>query len=356
MSEAEELLSAPAEWDLPPERHLHFKDVLMRQIDHDLGTSTVPMTPTAPTAPAALGVPVVAVPAPPSPVRRRLARPAVLVPLAAAALAGALLVPLTVADRAPATGTAAGPSASGASGAAVTLDRIATAAMASAATPVRDDQFVYVRMLNRSNTGSWNGPVRLGAPHTEEYWTSQEPGPQRITGWLRSSGKDAIMPGQTIPVENGEPVAAGVHHPTYAWLAALPTDPDALLVRLREEADPVEGESMDQAVFSLIGDLVSGTVMPPANAAALYRVAARLPGVREIPDAVDAAGRHGVAITLDDTGFATRDEWIFDRKTLALLGSRAYVTDPGRGITTETLFGVSAVMERAVVDGKGETK
>ena len=95
--------------------------------------------------------------------------------------------------------------------------------------------------------------------------------------------------------------------------------------------------------------------MPPANAAAFYKAAAKLPGVREIPDAVDAAGRHGIAITLDDTGFATRDEWIFDKETLALLGSRFYVTDPDRGITTETLFGTTAVMRdrRRRREGRG---
>ncbi|MDH6517716.1 hypothetical protein M2163_005303 [Streptomyces sp. SAI-135] len=320
MSEAEELLSTPAEWDLPPERHHHFKDVLMQRIDDDNRAGK------------------------PS-VRRRLIRPAVLVPLVSAALAGALLATLTTDGQPP---RARASSASG------TLGRIATAAMASDAIPVRDDQFVYVRTLDRSNTGTFTGPVELGALHTEEHWTAQEPGPLRTTGWLRASGKDAVMPGQLIPVEAGEPVPEGVDHPTYRWLASLPTDPDALLARLRKEARPVDGETTDQAVFSLIGSLISGTIMPPANAAAFYRAAAKLPGVREIPDAVDAAGRHGIAITLDDTGFATRDEWIFDRRTLALLGSRFYLTDPERGITTETLAGTSAVMRTAVVDGKGE--
>lgn len=94
--------------------------------------------------------------------------------------------------------------------------------------------------------------------------------------------------------------------------------------------------------------------MPPANAAAFYRAAAKLPGVREIPDAVDAAGRHGIAITLDDSGFANRDEWVFDKETLVLLGTRGYITDPDRGIPTETLAGTTAVMETAVVDAKGE--
>ncbi|MER6284899.1 CU044_5270 family protein [Streptomyces sviceus] len=338
MSEAEDLLTTPAEWDLPPERHRHFKDVLMQQIDQDqrqdLSSVRPPVrTPVRP------------------PARCRFARPAVLVPLVSAALAGALLVTLSVDGRAPATGTT--PSAT-AAGASVTLNRIATAAMASDAIRVRDDQFVYVRTLERSNTGDFSGPVRLGALHTEEHWTAQDPGPLRVTGWLRSSGKDAIMPDQLIPVESTDPVRAGLHHPTYRWLASLPTDPDDLLRRLHKEVRPVEGESRDQAVFSLIGDLIGGTVMPPANAAAFYRAAARLPGVREIPDAVDATGRHGIAITLDDTGFATRDEWIFDKETLALLGSRDYVTDPDRGITKETLFGTSAVMETAVVDAKGE--
>lgn len=323
MSEAEELLSA-AEWDLPAERHRHFKDVLMQRIDHEEGRTEQ--------ASARRGF-------------ARFARPAVLVPLASAALAGVLLVTLTPDGHTPAAEVS---SASG------TLNRIATAAMASDTTPVRDDQFVYVRTLVRENTGTFTGPIRLGALHTEERWTSQDPGPLRITGWLKASGKDAIMPGQMIPIESPDPRPEGVDHLTYRWLASLPTDPDALLARLRKEARPVEGESRDQAVFSLIGDLISGTIMPPANAAAFYKAAAKLPGVREIPDAVDATGRHGIAITLDDTGFATRDEWIFDRETLALLGARFYITDPDRGITTETLAGTSAVMETAVVDKKGE--
>lgn len=47
--------------------------------------------------------------------------------------------------------------------------------------------------------------------------------------------------------------------------------------------------------------------------------------------------------------------WIFDKRTLALLGSRSYITrDETRGITTDTLYGIDAVMARAVVDRPGE--
>lgn len=332
--DALQLLSAPAEWDLPPGRHLHYKDVLMQQIDQDLGHVPVPA------------------PAP----RRRLTRPAILVPLASTVLAGALALTLTgtggpgsaSAERA-ATGSAHAQSAS------LTLHRIAVAAMASDVTPVRDDQFVYVRSLTVSNKGTFEGPVKLGAPHTVETWTSQDPRPLKTLGWIRESGKDAVMSGETIPIESTDAVPAGIDHPTYTWLSALPTNPDALLSLLRRDVRVSDGESREQAVFSLIGDLLSQTLMPPRNTAALYKAAARIPGVKEIPDAVDVAGRHGIAITREDASSATRDEWIFDKRSLAFLGARGFIThDKQKGITSDTLMGSTAVLERAVVDRHGE--
>ncbi|WP_170843212.1 hypothetical protein [Streptomyces oceani] len=47
--------------------------------------------------------------------------------------------------------------------------------------------------------------------------------------------------------------------------------------------------------------------------------------MRKVPDVVDAAGRHGVGITLKDTAYATRDVWIFDPDSFAYLGSRGYL-------------------------------
>lgn len=338
--DALELLSAPAEWDLPPGRHLHYKDVLMQQIDQDLGH-----------APAA---------APASPPRRRLTRPVILVPLASTLLAAALAVTVTVTGTgtggpgsAPADRTATG--SAHAQSASLTLHRIAVAAMASDVTPVGDDQFVYVRNLTVSNKGTFEGPVKLGAPHTVETWTSQDPRPRKTLGWIRESGKDAVMPGETIPIESTDAVPAGIDHPTYTWLSSLPTDPDALLVLLRREVRVSDEESREQAVFSLIGDLLSQTLMPPRNTAALYKAAARIPGVKEIPDAVDVAGRHGIAITREDASSATRDEWIFDKRSLAFLGARGFIThDKQKGITSDTLMGSTAVLQRAVVDRHGE--
>ncbi|WP_037619661.1 CU044_5270 family protein [Streptomyces aureus] len=347
--DALELLSAPAEWDLPPGRHLHYKDVLMQQIDQDLGhTPAAAPTPTP-------AQPLAAAPAPAP--RRRLARPAVLAPLAATVLAGTLAVTLTgtgvghgpaPADRAASVGARA-------QNASVTLNRIAVAAMTSDVTPVRDDQFVYVKNLTVENKGTFDGPVELGAPHTVETWTSQDPKPLKTLGWMRESGKDAVMPDETIPIESSDAVPVGIDHPTYAWLSSLPTDPDDLLALLRREVRVSDGESREQAVFSLIGDLLSQTLMPPRNTAALYKAAARIPGVEQIPDAVDVAGRHGIGITREDASSATRDEWIFDKHSLAFLGARGFIThDERKGITSDTLTGSTAVLRRAVVDRHDE--
>lgn len=323
------LLPELPERDLPPGRHLHHRNVLLRRIDAEQHTARP---------------------------RRRLTRPAVVMPAVAAALTAALVITLTPHnDRAPAAGPDTG------RGATVLLGRIAAASMETDTKAVKDSQFVYVQSLVRSNEGVLDGPVKLGPAYKQEAWLSQDPAPVTTIGWTRESGKGATMPDEDVPIEASTPdgsddtgaVPAGIDRPTYKWLASLPTDPDALLALLRAQIRPADGETEDQAVFFRAGDLLSQTVMPAANAAAFYRAVAKIPGVTEIPDAVDAAGRHGIGVTLDDTGTATRDEWIFDKHTLAFLGSRSYLTKDHKPGKADVLFGSQAILRRAVVDQHG---
>ncbi|MGW3142435.1 hypothetical protein [Streptomyces sp. NPDC001139] len=67
-------------------------------------------------------------------------------------------------------------------------------------------------------------------------------------------------------------------------------------------------------------------------------------------DAVDATGRHGIAIARENDG--ERTEWIFDKKTLRFLGERTVVV---RAVAHSpfkvgTVTFTSAITQRAIVD------
>jgi hypothetical protein len=332
------LLPAPAERDLPPGRHLHHKDTLMRLIDQDGDRVT----------------------ADPSP-RPRLLRPAVLLPAAGLALGGMLLTTLAVTgqDRAPAP-SAAGTSshATAPRGAAVLLDRIAAVAEKSGEQTVTGHQFVYVKTLQTENDGHFGGPAKLTKPREREVWMSQKAGPVIDVGLIHEDGSYFPI---KVGVPDGQPAVgypAGLNRPTYTWLASLPTDPDALLRRLATEITrdqdsrdtPAKDRDQAQDTFDTIGELLRETVMPPRTAAALYKAAAKIPGVTVDSDAADAAGRHGIGVARDNTRTGERTAWIFDSSTLEYLGERSYlIRDTSMG-KEGTLIHVSAVLERAVVD------
>lgn len=73
-----------------------------------------------------------------------------------------------------------------------------------------------------------------------------------------------------------------------------------------------------------------------------------------VPDAVDADGRHGVAVArYDPYNPGLRDELIFDRETLELIGIRSIATKATDSVEAGQVLGTTAVLERAVVDAKG---
>lgn len=269
------LLPPPPERDVPPGRHSHHKDRLMQLIDDDQSRTT--------SGQASGEDPQTKQP------RLRLSRPALWMPAAALALAGALTVGLvTRAD------SGNGVEKPGGDSAVVLLDRIAEVAAKSEVTPVRDDQLVYVRSLEAGAECQEDGPCEPGRLSEREAWLSQEPGPVKKLAEFYENGDYVPLRELLPPGSPGTP--AGVGRPTYKWLASLPTDPDELLEELYRLAKPVKGEEKAQAVFDEIGELLNASVMPPRTAAALYGAAAKIPGVERVEDAVDPAsparGRH----------------------------------------------------------------
>ncbi|ARF73485.1 hypothetical protein B7C62_15360 [Kitasatospora albolonga] len=335
-AELARLLPPATGFDLPPGRHEHHRERLMNQIDHDTAAASAASARDR------------------SPARPRLLRPSFLAPVTALALAGALVAGYSAQNGGegpvrPGSGTSASERAGQAQPVALVLNRISDAAAKSDVGPVRDDQYLYYR--SKIQHGDFTSGKLVTTPLEEvESWSSQKPGPQMKLGLVRQDGS-------TLPVNahlgDTEGTAPGIGRPTYRWLETLPTDPRELLAHLTALTPKHEGQDHDQAVFDEIGGLIGGGVMPPGTAAALYKAAALIPGVIEVPDAVDAIGRKGLGIARVDKQYSWHSEWVFDPETLAYLGSRSFLAEDTEMGKKGELLGADALIKSAVVDEAG---
>ncbi|MEV5983478.1 CU044_5270 family protein [Streptomyces sp. NPDC052051] len=242
------------------------------------------------------------------------------------------------------------------------LDRVALAAAEGKQPAVRADQFVYVESkVAYAGQSAAGGPVTMAPAHTRQVWLSAD---GSRTGLLREEGgpdsplgADAPTytvdgPGATPRPSHPNETGPSIDNPTYTYVASLPTDPDALLKLIRDETRG-RGQDPDQRAFTAIGDLLAETWAPPRVSAALYKAAAKIPGVTVIHAATDAAGREGVAVAR--TAHGRQTQWIFDRTTYAFLGERSVLTEAGDAGPAGTVVGTSAVLTKAAVDRAGAT-
>ncbi|CAM5363202.1 CU044_5270 family protein OS=Streptomyces fumanus OX=67302 GN=GCM10018772_60350 PE=4 SV=1 [Streptomyces fumanus] len=260
-------------------------------------------------------------------------RPA-LVAGAVAAVVATLSVTLPSDEPAPAASKEA---------AALWEDIALAAEKADVPTGIRDDQFVYIKSKGGWATQRGDGaPAELQPVHQREVWLS-------VDGSREGMLHDPYVRSDHEPLEKPTP---GIPSNTdYRHLQTLPTDPDEMYAWLTGASEG--SDSKDEANFVLVGDLARESLMPPAQAAALYRAAAKIRGVFVVDDAVDAAGRHGVAVARIDDG--ERVELIFDKRTKEFLGEREVaVEDLPTGFEKGEVTGRFAVLERAVVDEAGQ--
>lgn len=283
--------------------------------------------------------------------RRPWLRPA----LVAGAVAAVTAVTLTFAvpsgsgeSAPPAASPSSAPSAPSTSSApqnaAALLEDIALAAEhADVPSDIRDDQFVYIKSKVAWSSQEGDGPAKLDPVHQRELWLSVDGKEQGMVHEPAVRSDDILLEAQTPGIPSNT---------DYRHLQTLPTDPDKMYAWLNKVSG--DGSSnKDDANFVLVGDLARESLMPPAQAAALYRAAAKISGVFVIDDVVDAAGRHGIAVARVDAG--ERVELIFDKETKEFLGEREVaVKDLPYGFKKGDVTGSSAVLERTVVDGRGE--
>lgn len=117
----------------------------------------------------------------------------------------------------------------------------------------------------------------------------------------------------------------------------LPTDPAALIVRLRHEAQAERGEfPLPAATLQVIAEDLRSPAASPKLRQALYEAAELVPGIRYFGARTDAEGRDGVAIGVTGLGPDGKAQFalIFDPETTRPLATEAIApTGAGAGPT-----------------------
>jgi hypothetical protein len=136
-------------------------------------------------------------------------------------------------------------------------------------------------------------------------------------------------------------------------LSLLPTDPGALANVIRERAQRADPPLYDE-MFVVVGDLLREQTAPPQVRAALYKVAAGIPGVELVDQVQDRSGRQGVAVakTSTYTGVKRRHVLIFDPTTSAHLAEEDVILEPVSWIDAKppVVIGYATYLESGIVE------
>jgi hypothetical protein len=237
--------------------------------------------------------------------------------------------------------------------AAAALEQAAVTAEEKPFTPPRDDQWIYIEDLI-----TWSD----GRTETLRGW-------RRADGmgmaWIRGTGRLKVeIHEPRLNPRTGRPIP-GVFE-GYKAMAALPTDPGALLRWAYQRAENITGAGTNEHgdVYLMFNHMLRENVLPPDLEAAIFRALKQIPGVTVL-DTVDVAGRPAIALGLGTSDWL-HEELLLDKETYAYRGERSTVVrdaiiDPlkagnARG---EVKKGSKVISERvvtAIVDEPGQRR
>ncbi|MFI8895495.1 CU044_5270 family protein [Streptomyces paradoxus] len=130
----------------------------------------------------------------------------------------------------------------------------------------------------------------------------------------------------------------------YRFLTTLPSDPDRMMKRIREEhaIGDIKGETRAQRDWREIDVLYRSVLIPPNVQAGLFRALAKIPGARVTTGVKDPLGRAaiGVSVTYADktpSGWQGKQEIFFDPDNYAYLGQNR---DDGQMSSARAAWGV----------------
>jgi hypothetical protein len=203
-----------------------------------------------------------------------------------------------------------------------------------------------VRLAQRAETVARSEPLVTMGPHQWIYVRSMQrdtrsrPERRVVESWIRMDGRRS--PANRLPLAVHGTVLAGMPEDPAAALSRIYAEVDRIRARpepkgrVTEYAAGIMGVTRDTAVFNFVTGLLDSYFVTPRVQAALYGALSRLPGVGVLPDAQDAAGRHGVVLYIA-TSDNSRLELILDPRTYRYLGLRDVLTR-GHGHPEEVIY------------------
>ncbi|MEU8193124.1 CU044_5270 family protein [Microbispora amethystogenes] len=224
------------------------------------------------------------------------------------------------------------------------LERAARTAAAEPELRPRPGQYVHVEMRTTGYVTMEDAGIQVSG--VEERWI-----PAGGTGpWLMRERQTGSAPVPGVPLPSPSPRFGNTTEDTLtetpscpsadtasaSRMATWPLDEAWLRRRIKTEAAKYTAVPEHLRFWGAVETFVRDSVFRPSLTAALFRIAAGVDGITMVPDAVDAAGRHGIGVTMKED--YTRTELIFDKSTYRYLGERTVATrDRTRSFTTRPL-------------------
>jgi hypothetical protein len=190
-------------------------------------------------------------------------------------------------------------------------------------------QWLYVKTVFADKTPG----KKIVRQPSMETWT-------RFDGRRMATANDVLRPPRLtfITIDPSKEGDDRTPAQEYADLRAMPSDPDALLAQIQHKVDTVdrpreakhgapwtEDDRDDWTFRHLTAILDTEVPVPPRLQAAVYRAAAKIPGVRTEGSVVDAMGRKGLAVGRESERGSFLDQIILDPHTYRYLGTRTVV-------------------------------